>query len=333
MKKLLIFVLLTAFALPSPAEAAYTRLFYYTDDKAAKKSFMKNAWDIDILAPQVYELRADGTLSGTLEPELIAHARKNKVKVMPLVTNEKFSSTSHKDLLDDPAVQAIALSAMITEAKNYGYYGWQFDFEQMTADHRDQYSAFIARAAQVFHAAGLKVSVAVIAKTSDNPGDYPGDLWQKLIGVYDYDALARSADFVSVMSYDDPKSKGPAVRFAWLEQVLAYSLLHIPKEKISLGLALYYWARDISTMKLVGIGGNETIDKIFAKRKVVVNFDTTDKMPVMYYMAEGVLYSLWYENAKSIAYKIALIKKNDLHGFSAWTLGLEVPSVWSAIKR
>jgi spore germination protein YaaH len=303
------------------------RLFYYTDDENAKKSFLKNAWHIDIFAPQVYELRADGTLSGTLEPELIRHAKKNKAKIMPLVTNEKFSSTSHKDILDDPNVQAIALNALIAEAKNHGYYGWQFDFEQMDVSYRDKFSAFVARAADLFKPAGLVLSVAVVAKISDNPTDYPNNLWQKLIGVYDYDALAKSADFISVMSYDDPTSKGPAVQFAWLEKVLAYSLKHIPNEKLSLGLALYYWARDTSTRKLIGIGGNETIDKIFAKRKVVVTFDDINKMPVMHYTADGVLYSLWYENAKSIAYKLALIKQNKLHGFSAWTLGLEVPSV------
>jgi len=32
-----------------------------------------------------------------------------------------------------------------------------------------------------------------------------------------------------------------------------------------------------------------------------------------------------------VAEKISLIKKYDLHGFSAWALGLEVPSVFSAI--
>jgi spore germination protein YaaH len=325
-------------ALPYSSLAATTaykpiRLFYYTDNATAKKSFLKHAWDVDIFAPQVYELNADGTLSGTLDPDLIAHAKKNKAHIMPLVTNEKFSATSHKDLLDDPALQNKALGAMVTEAKNHGYYGWQFDFEQMTADHRDQYSAFIARAAETFHAAGLKVSVAVIAKVSDDPNDYPNNLWQKLIGVYDYDALAKSADFISLMSYDDPTSKGPAVQWSWLNKVLDYSLLHVPAQKLSMGVALYYWARDTSTKKLIGIGGNETIDRIFAKRKVVVTYDDVNRMPVLHYTADGVLYSLWYENARSINEKLALMKKYKLHGFSAWTLGLEVPSVWSAVKR
>ncbi|MDO8623979.1 MAG: glycosyl hydrolase family 18 protein [bacterium] len=335
MKKILLFVFLATFALPSPAEAAepYTRLFYYTDDKVAKKSFFAHPGLIDIFAPQSYELEPDGTLSGTVAPDLIAFAKKHKIKIMPLVTNGAFSTTSHTALLDSPSLQAIAIVTLIIEAKNWGYSGWQFDFEQMDASYRDKYSAFVARAAELFKASGLTLSVAVVAKTSDNPSDYPNNLWQKLIGVYDYDALARSADFISVMSYDDPTSKGPAVQFEWLEKVLAYSLLHIPKEKLSLGLALYYWARDVSTGKLIGIGGNETIDKIFAKRKVVVTFDDVNRMPVMYYMAEDKLYSLWYENAKSIAYKIALIKTHKLHGFSAWTLGLEVPSVWNAIKR
>lgn len=309
------------------------RLFYYTDDTAATASFMKNAWHVDIFAPQVYKLMQDGTLTGTLDEALIKHAKKNKAHIMPLVTNEEFSDTSHKDLLDDPSIQAIAISAMITEAKNYGYWGWQFDFEQMSADHRDQYSAFIDRAATAFRAAGLKTSVAVVAKISDNPSDYPKNLWQKLIGVYDYDALGKSADFVTIMSYDDPYSKGPAVGWEWLNKVLDYTLLHIPREKISLGFALYYWARDNTTGKLVDIGGNEAIDKAFKRYTVVVTFDDVNKMPVLHFKKNGTMYSLWYENAKSITYKYDLVKKHQLHGFSAWTIGLEVPSVWTVFKR
>ena len=35
---------------------------------------------------------------------------------------------------------------------------------------------------------------------------------------------------------------------------------------------------------------------------------------------------------KAIAKKIELVKNNELHGFSAWALGLELASVYSAMK-
>jgi spore germination protein YaaH len=322
-------------AMAATKTSAYhpVRLFYYTDGKVAKKDFFAHASSIDIFAPQIYQIEPDGTLSGTLNQDLIDFAKKHKIKIMPLVTNDGFSSKGHEALLESTSTQALALNALVTEARNKGYAGWQFDFEQMDASYRDKFSTFITRAAEAFKQAGLTLSVAVVAKTSDNPSDYPNDLWQKLIGAYDYDALAKSADFISVMSYDDPTSHGPSVQFAWLQKVLTYSLAHIPKEKLSLGLALYYWARDTATGKLIGIGGNETIDRIFAKRKVVVTYDTVNRMPVLHYQADGTLYSLWYENARSIKEKLALVKTNKLYGFSAWSLGLGVPSVYSTLRN
>ncbi len=325
---LLIAILLPASATAATAPYKMTRLFYYREGKTAKKDFIAHAASIDILAPQTYRLKADGTLSGTLDPEIITLAKQKKVKLMPLITNEAFSDTSFHAMFNDTALQGIALSALITEAKDHGYYGWQFDFEQMDVMYKDQFSAFIARMAQGLHAAGLKVSVAVIAKVSDNPTDYKNTLWQDLIGVYDYDALAASTDFVSIMSYDDPESLGPPVELPWLYRVLGYSLAHIPANKLSLGLALYYWARDDATGKIMGIGGNEAMDDIIARRTESYTFDPTNMIPVMHYAANSTTYSLYYENSRSMREKVALIKGTKLYGFSAWALGLEVPSVW-----
>jgi spore germination protein YaaH len=187
----------------------YQRLFYYRDGDLAKASFLAHPSSIDVFAPQVYAFADDGTLTGTLDPDLIAFAKKNKIKIMPLVTNDDFSPAITKAILTDPTKEATAISALIAEAKDRGYWGWHIDFEQMPAEDKDAFSAFVAKAAAALHASGLTLSVAVIAKVSDNPADYKGALWENLIGAYDYSALAASADFISVMAYDDPASTGP----------------------------------------------------------------------------------------------------------------------------
>jgi spore germination protein len=180
---------------------------------------------------------------------------------------------------------------------------------------------------------GLAFSVAVVSKISDNPSDYPNDLWQKLIGVYDYSAIASSTDFVSVMSYDDPNSTGPIVEYSWLQRVLAYSLAHIPKEKISLGIPLYYWQWNDATGKRVGIGGNTGIQNVLKKHAVTMHYSTEEQAPYLTYYSHTVGFTIWYENTESIAKKIALIKENGLYGFSGWALGLEIPSIYSAIQK
>lgn len=316
---------------PKPKPHPYVRIFYYQGGKAAKKSFFAHPKSIDVFAPQSYTLDAGGKLSGGVDDKLLRFARGHGIKVMPLVTNKRFQISAAHTLLDDPSKQDVAIASLIAEARDRQYWGWQFDFEQMDVSYRDRYSAFVKRVADEMHRHDLAMSVAVVAQVSQNPDDYPKDLWQRVIGVYDYSALASSSDFISVMSYDDPQSKGPVARYPWVRQVIGYSLRSVPKEKLSLGLPLYYWRWDTEREKLVGIGGYKHIKRVLAKHKVATGYSAVEEAPFIRYYAKKKPYTIWYENARSIAKKVALITEYGLHGFSAWALGLEVPDVHRVI--
>ncbi len=318
---------------PASKPHPYVRVFYYQEGKAAKRAFLSNPKSIDVFAPQSYSLDADGKLSGAVGDDLLVFARKHKIKVMPLVTNKRFVRSIAHALLDDPPKQDRAIGALIAEARDRHYWGWQFDFEQMDASYRDTYSAFIKKAGDEMHTNGLGVSVAVVAQISQNPDDYPKDLWKRVIGVYDYAALAASSDFISVMSYDDPESKGPIARYPWVKRVIEHSLLSVPKEKLSLGIPLYMWRWDTGREKLVGIGGYKNIKTVLATRKVTYGYSALEQAPFIRYSFQKKNYVLWYENAKSVAKKLELIAAYQLHGFSAWALGLEVPDIHRVVKK
>ena len=53
--------------------------------------------------------------------------------------------------------------------------------------------------------------------------------------------LAKAADFISLMTYDDPNSVGPVASLPFVNSVLAYVKDKIPPEKLSLGIPLYNW--------------------------------------------------------------------------------------------
>jgi len=327
-------------ALPYSALAAtstathYQRLFYYRDGPLAKASFLAHASSIDVFAPQVYSLLADGTLSGNLDPDLLAFAKKNKIKVMPLVTNGNFSPAQYQALFASTAKEDTAISALVYQAKTYGYWGWQVDFEQMQAEDKDAFSAFIARAAAAFHQNGLVLSVAIVSKVSDTPSDYKGMLWENLIGAYDYDALGKSADFVSLMSYDDPESSGPIAPMPWLKRVLAYTLAHVPASKVSLGIPVYYWQWNDMTKKLVQIGGNEGLQNVFKNHPTVQPvYDSASAEEYVIYASGGQVYTIWYESSQSVAARVALVKADKLYGVSIWTLGLELSSIYTSLKE
>src|SRR6185369_9482822 len=101
--------------------------------------------------------------------EVLAFVKKKKIKTMPLVTNGGFSRAASKAFLGDTKKENTAIAAMIAEAKDRGYWGWQFDFEQMDASDNHAYDAFVQKTYAAFKAKGLMLSVAVIGKVSDNP--------------------------------------------------------------------------------------------------------------------------------------------------------------------
>jgi len=324
---------LTADQISKKTKASYTRVFYYQEGKNARASFVANINSIDIFAPQTYSFNSTGKLVGSVKADLLILAKENNIKVMPLVTNGAFSQASFKNILDNPKNQDIYIALLIGEAKKYGYWGWQLDFEQMDLSYRDKFSVFVKKFGDRMKKEGLISSVAVIAQVSEKPEDYPKNLWYRIIGVYDYKSLAESTDFISLMSYDDPESKGPVARYSWMEKVVAHSLTLIPAEKLSLGIPLYYWKWDDATGKLVGIGGYSGIKTVFEKYGVQKGYSEKEKVPYLKYIVGGKKYTLWYEDGRSVSEKINLITKNNLHGFSAWALGLEGPDVQKMIAN
>jgi spore germination protein YaaH len=344
MAKIKVIVFLLAFLLASggfaagetaakPAPQTYTRIFYYRDGKNARASLAQNYRSIDVLAPQAYSFDSAGALTGGVKSFVLELAKIRGIKVMPLVTNKAFNQSRAHDFLDDSAIQQKAIDALVAEAKKYGFWGWQIDFEQMDVSYRDKFSTFIKKFGEVLKNNNLTATVAVVAQLSENPNDYPKDLWQKLIGVYDYAAIASSTDFISLMSYDNPNSAGPVAGYSWLKKVLEHTLSLVPPEKISLGLPLYYWLWNDTKGKLVEIGGYEGILNAFKKHYLTTNYSTEEQAPYLSWRSYYNNYKLWYENAASVKKKLELVIKNKLHGFSAWALGLEVPTVHAVFQK
>lgn len=92
------------------------RIFYYQGGKNARASFAQHLKSIDVLAPQSYSINSEGMLHGNIDSTLLALAQKNKIKVMPLVTNLGFSRIGVQAFLDDSAKQDAAIQMMADEA-------------------------------------------------------------------------------------------------------------------------------------------------------------------------------------------------------------------------
>ena len=316
----------------SVSHAAPLALLYVTNTSSALASLKAHINSMDIIAPQTYAATTDGRLLGSPSTEVLTLARDAGARVMPLVVNQNFSQTGVDTFLKNDQAQNMLIAALITEAKAQGYIGYQYDFEHMPAEDRDLYSKFVAKSVPYFHGAGLQLSIAVAPQHSINPADYGAGSWENWTGAFDYAALGQTADFISVMAYDDSQSQGPVASMPWVQQVLSYTLARVPANKVSLGIPFYAWVWNNKTGQRVDIRTYGAVAKVLGTKQVVKQgWSPTLGVDYVTYKKGRATYTAWYEDQKSFDTKLALVSENNLFGFSAWALGQEDPKVWSSV--
>ena len=333
----IIFCGLAGIFLLSPAttfgqEIPLEKIFYLAPYNIVKgvESLQQNWQNIDIVAPQYYTITSKLYLQGKLPTELKQVIAEHNLKVMPLIANANFSQKTIHDLLVLPNVQNTFANTLVAIAKKDDYIGWQFDFENISYKDKDLFTAFVQRVYPVLKKNNLIFSVAAVPRTSDFEDTNAFKNWG---GAYDYEAIANSTDFVSLMTYDDDKSVGPPASVAYVNNVLAYVKDKIPPAKLSLGIPLYYWKWSVEKDKRVGTGYYSNVTAIINKYKCDIGFDAALGVPWLTYFFNNSQYKVWYENVDSFQQKVKIVKDNNFRGFSAWLLGGEDPAIWSQLNK
>ena len=316
----------------------FEKLVYYTPGESSFASLQMHGQYIGIFAPQVYNVDETGKLSGKISEKAWVEINKNKTPVMPLVFQKGFSADIMNTILHDDNVQNLIIEKLIAEAKTNNYIGWQFDFEKIHSSNRDAYSSFVEKTAQRFHGENLKLSVAVITRVTENAADLPAGSWDYWAGVFDYKRIGAAADFVTIMTYDDPYSIGPVARLSWVKQVVTHMKKFIPASKISLGIPTYGWVWDMDTNtriksvpydKYLQLVVNKKFNKKGYDKKLETNWITYTEPD-----AQGIMrhYKLWYEDKQSFTLKYNYAKSQKLRGVSIWVMGMEDDNIWKQMK-
>ncbi len=337
-----IFLLLTILVLSSQA-SALEGLWYYTETPRARESLFKNINKINILGPQTYELGMNGTVKSTMKDDVVQLAKSRNVKVMPLIANtngKTFDQKTILNLLDNTANWEKVSKYMREEANKNSFYGWQLDLEFIPITHKDKFTNFVKYLKSEFDKDGLKLSIAIVSKISDNPKDYTSYYWNQWAGAYDYKVLASTTDFLSVMAYDQPNSPGPVATIQWSKKVLDYALLNIPKDKISFGIPVYSWAyrakeKNHFTMVDYPFVYSKLVDfKKHDARNMTTGAGkskTWGNISWVSYNMYGKNYTIWYEDKNSFKAKFDQLSAAGVRGYSVWVLGDEDPAIWQTL--
>lgn len=176
--------------------------------------------------------------------------------------------------------------------------------------------------------------------------------------IWDIPALEPHTDYFVVMAYDFHRRQSPlagpvAPLFGGKEywdtdisvQLQAF-LQSVPNEKILLGVPFYGYewqttSRDSQAHTFPNTGSTATYNRVLSLLEdrelynVQEHWNEAALSPYISYEKGGNIYVVYYENSRSLSYKLDFVNQLDLAGIAIWALGYEGESreLWEVIQR
>ncbi|MEP6898271.1 MAG: glycosyl hydrolase family 18 protein [Rhodanobacter sp.] len=338
--------LLVAMCFCGPACAAQpSALFYLVTTQKSVDSFVAHVDKIGVLVPTWYHVDSQGLVSGAPNRYVLGVASDHHLPVMPIIAMGEGRNGFHA-LLHDETAKRQMIDAMLQQAREQGYIGFQFDFEDISWTDRDAYTLLAKQTADALHQHGLKLSIAVVPNAPGHAGEgrFSRWMWQYWRGVYDLPALGRIADLICLMTYDQNTrwtTPGPVDGMPWLLAHLKYALKVVPKQKLSLGIALYgyHWytgdpvrpdGSESSNISASYIDADESIP-LAKEHDVAIQWDPVEHESWYYFYRDDMREWVFMTDAHSFHDRYQVMQQYGLQGFCSWVLGAEDPKVWDEL--
>lgn len=233
----------------------------------------------------------------------------------PEITHASLSSTAKRDKVLDQVMSLLRI---------YHMKGVNVDFEHVNLEDGLYITQFVQELKALCYQEDIKVSVDVTPQLSRDPNKE----------VYNREKLAKAADYIVLMAYDQywssSEKPGSVAEYKWVESHLNTLFRSVPKEKIILGVPLYtrLWTQSNGkwTSKNITMG---QAGSYLASQGQKAKWDDVIKQ----YVLDTDTEKIWLENSDSLKYKAGLVPKYGLRGLASWRKGLETPDVWTVLDQ
>ena len=313
----------------------------YWNMPAALDATLAHAGLVGTASPFWYTISGDSTIEddpGAGETSIIDAMRSNGIRVVPTVT-ETEDMKDFDRMLASPSRRLAMVHALVAIAASRDYGGLDLDFEAFAVDpDRDaapadeaaaRYPLFIGQVCGALHAIGRSCTVTIMPRTTGEQVYWRGRLatW-----VYDYGALAKVADRVRIMAYDEHTpggAPGPIAPYRWVEQVIAYATSTMSLGKVELALAAYGY--DWAGADATPITSRQA-QQLAAQNGASPRWNATQAEDTFRYAEAGRGHTVWYESAMATYERAQLAKAAGFAGIDLWAAGDESPSLWPMLR-
>ena len=288
------------------------------------------------LTPFTYGITSQGELIPPDDSTLISTALQSGtaplLHLSTLTEEGGFSNELASLVLNDMAVQDALIDNLEETVLERGYQGLDVDFEFIFPQDAGAYADFLGRLTAHFNPMGYPVIAALAPKTS---ADQKGQLYEG----HNYRAIGEAVNRAFLMTYEWGYTYGPPMAVAPLpnvQQVVEYALTEIPAEKLWLGIPNYGYdwtlpfvqgesrARSLSSQEAVALA---------IRYSAEIQYSVQAQSPFFYYTDEGAAaHVVWFEDARSIRAKLALVPRYGLSGVGYWNLMRAFPQNWRVLN-
>ncbi|MCI1859383.1 MAG: glycosyl hydrolase family 18 protein [Sporolactobacillus sp.] len=271
----------------------------------------------------------NGDLSPINDNAAVIAAWQGRVTPLLTVTNlteAGFNSELVRRVLNTLDVQAHLIDNIIAAATSRGYGGVTIDFEGVQPADRQAFVTFLQALRTRTQAAGLNLSIAVPAKTSDAVPWVRG---------YDYEAIGAIVDQFFIMAYDwhhAGSEPGATAPIADVRATVNYAAGLMDADKIILGTPFYGYDWIIPYSGATpgrAITYSAAVNLAMAEQ-VPINFSEADQSAYFYYTDDlGRNHVVWFEDVRSLIAKTEIVYDRQLGGIGTWQINFPMaPYPW-----
>lgn len=317
--------------IPSPLKPEIATLGFLipSSEKTNLATLNSLAGQLTYSAVVAYSFTSEGWAYNTAADAAIV-ARSKQLGILPLLMIRNFSDTDFQaelagKVLQNPVYRRNLVISIANLTKQRSFSGVSIDFEFIPPAQRREFAIFLTDLKQAL--GKLILHVNVHAKTADIPTN-------RIIGAYDYKAIAYAADLVAVMTIDYGYPGGPPEPIApvpWVEDVIRYSLTQINPQKLQIAIPLYGYD------KIAPVNTTRALSNLAAQNQAIslrttIHYDNTAKAPWYRYWQGARAHVVWFEDIRSYIEKYKLIQFYRLNGTTYWHIGLPAPQNWAYLN-
>ncbi len=287
----------------------------------------QNAEGLNVISPTWYRLTdTEGGFSSLADEAYVEQAHAMGLQVWALMDN--FDQTVDcYELFSSTKTRGVLIERMMDEAEEYGFDGWNIDFETLLSKAGPHYVQFLKELSVACKEAEIILSVDNYVPAAYNQ-------------FYDLKSQGRFVDYVIIMAYDEhysgSKEAGSVASMGYLKKAITDTLDVVPAERIVMAVPFYtrLWAEEtvngVVTVTSEALTMNGAAD-VLKRHEVQAQWDEETHQNYAEYKEDGVTYKMWLEDEASIRERIGEIHAADVAGMAAWRLGFETEAIWPII--